>query len=307
MFTLPAITVNFFPLELIKLIRVKHWVKNLFLFVPVFFAGQLTNFDLYPHLILAFCSYSFIASAIYIINDWKDIEADRLHPEKRMRPLASGKVSTKVAGAVFVGLLLVGFGIAAYLSMKFAFVLIIYFVMNLAYTLGLKKISILDIFIVAVGFVLRIKAGSVATEIALSQWSIVMVFLLALFMAVAKRRDDLVLKAASGVDLRAVSKTYSLQFLDVSLSLISGIIFISYLMFCMSPEVIERMGTYRLFYTALFVLAGILRYLQIALVENNSGSPTKLLYTDRFIQVVLILWVVSFYLLIYFKDLIIFN
>ena len=294
-------------MEIIKLIRVKHWVKNSFMFIPLFFAGKLSDFSLYPSLILGFFSFSFVASSIYVINDWKDIEADRLHPKKKKRPLASGKVSIPMAWVTFFVLLAGGLGLAAYVDMKFAFVMLIYFLMNVAYTLGLKKVSILDIVIVAIGFVLRVKSGGIITDIALSQWIVVMVFLLALFMAIAKRRDDLVIKGDSGIDLRAVTKTYSLDFLNISLSLVAGVIFVSYLMYCMSPNVVERMGTYRLYYTALFVLAGIMRYLQLALVENNTGSPTKVLYKDRFIQVVLALWVLSFYLLIYFKDVSIFS
>ena len=192
--------------------------------------------------------------------------------------------------------------LAGSINLKFMFVLAIYFVMNVCYTLGLKNISILDILIVAIGFELSIKAGAIATDIALSHWIIIMVFLLALFMAIAKRRDDLIIKQISGENMRKVVKNYSLDFLNVSMSLLMGVIFVSYLMYTLSDEVISRMGTYRLFYTSLFVLAGLLRYLQIALVENDSGSPTDLLLKDRFIQVVIFLWVLSFYLLIYFRD-----
>ena len=133
-----------------------------------------------------------------------------------------------------------------------------------------------------------------------------MVFLLALFMAIAKRRDDIIIKESSGQDMRVASKKYSLDYLNIALSLISGVIIVSYLMYTLSPDVIERIGTYRIFYTTLFVIVGVLRYLQIAIVENNTGSPTSILYRDRFIQVVIFAWIISFYLLIYFKDLILF-
>ncbi|MCV9385022.1 decaprenyl-phosphate phosphoribosyltransferase [Reichenbachiella ulvae] len=294
-------------MKVLKLIRIKHWVKNSFLFIPLFFSGQLTDYNLYPNLLLGFLAFSLIASAIYVINDLKDVEADRLHPKKKERPIASGDISISAAIMIF-GLLVLSGGTIAYLvELKFAFVLLIYFLMNLAYTLKLKEISIIDIVIVAIGFVLRIKAGGIISDVPLSQWIIVMVFLLAVLMAVAKRRDDLIIKQESGQDMRKVAKTYSLEFLNVALSLVAGVIFVSYLMYCMSPEVIERMGTYRLFYTALFVLVGILRYLQLGLVENDTGSPTQVLYKDRFIQMAILGWVVSFYLLIYFKDLTIFS
>ncbi len=291
----------------IRLIRVKHWVKNLFLFIPVFFSGRLDQISLYGDLILAFLSFSFVASTVYVINDLKDIKADKIHPKKKFRPLASGAVSQSSAMLIGLILLISGFGIAGLTNVKFLFVLGIYFLMNVAYTLKLKNISILDIIIVAVGFVLRIKSGAIVTNIALSHWIIIMVFLLALFIAIAKRRDDLVIKEKSGEVMRKVADNYSLDFLNMSMSLLMGVIFVAYLMYTLSSDVIERMGTYRLFYTAIFVLGGLLRYLQLALVENNTGSPTDLLFKDRFIQIVIFLWILSFYLLIYFKDLIIFT
>ena len=289
-------------MEFIKLIRVKHWVKNLFLFIPLFFAGEVLNTALYLPLLLGFIAFGLVASSIYIMNDYKDIENDKIHPKKKFRPLAAGTISKRTALIAIPTLLVIGFSIAYFVSLKFAFVLAVYFIMNVAYTFGLKKIAILDIIIVSIGFVLRIKAGSIITLVPLSQWIIIMVFLLALFLAIAKRRDDLIIKEASGTDVRAASKKYTLEYLNTALSLISGVIIVAYLMYTLSPDVIDRMGTYRLFYTSLFVIAGILRYLQLALVENNTGSPTSLLYKDRFIQGVITLWVLSFYLLIYFKE-----
>ncbi|MEM9679038.1 MAG: UbiA prenyltransferase family protein [Bacteroidota bacterium] len=275
--------------------------------MPIFFSGQLDRTDLYIKLGFAFFAFSFVASTIYVINDYRDLEADKLHPKKRLRPLASGSVSQHLALTLAFVMLVMGMSLSYYISVKFLFVLTIYFILNLGYTFGLKNISILDILIVAAGFVLRVKAGAIVSSIGLSHWIIIMVFLLALFMAIAKRRDDLIIKQVSGEDMRKVVKNYSLDFLNVSMSLLMGVIFVSYLMYTLSEGVIQRMGTYRLFYTSVFVLAGLLRYLQIALVENDSGSPTDLLLKDRFIQIVIFLWILSFYLLIYFKDLIIFS
>lgn len=290
-------------LELIKLIRLKHWVKNAFLFIPIFFAGEILNTTHYFPLFLGFISFGLVASAIYVVNDLRDVENDRIHPQKRLRPLASGTVSISTAYFLIPALLVAGLAIAYFIQLKFAFVLTLYFLMNLAYTFGLKKISILDIIIVSIGFVIRIKAGSIISGTPLSEWVIIMVFLLALFMAIAKRRDDIIIKENSGQDMRAASKKYSLDYLNIALSLLSGVIIVSYLMYTLSPEVISRIGTYRIFYTTLFVIAGVLRYLQIAIVENNTGSPTSILYKDRFIQLVIVAWISSFYLLIYFKDL----
>lgn len=291
----------------LNLLRPKDWAKNLFLFIPIFFSGELFRWDVYPKLALGFLAFCCIASSIYIINDYRDIEDDKKHPTKYKRPLASGAVSKKAALIICVLLIICGLLIAYFIREKFLFVLSIYFVLNLAYSFGLKNIPILDIVIVAVGFVLRIKGGAVIAYIGVSEWLNIMVFLLALFMAIGKRRDDVLLKLSSGTDMRKSVKGYNLEFLNVVLALVCAVIIVSYFMYTMSPEVLKRMGTYRLYYTCLFVLAGIMRYLQIIFVQAAAGSPTKILYKDRFIQFSLLLWIASFYLIIYMKDITIFK
>ena len=291
----------------LKLLRPKDWAKNLFLFIPLFFSGELFNWNVYPQLLLGFIAFCCIASSIYIINDYRDIEDDKKHPDKSKRPLASGAVSQKAAIVICLVLILLGFGIAYFIKEKFLFVLSIYFLLNLAYSFGLKHVAILDIIIIAVGFVLRVKGGAVIAHIGVSEWLNIMIFLLALFMGIGKRRDDVLLKMSSGMDMRKAIKGYNLEFLNVVLALVCAVIVVAYFMYTMSPEVLKRLGTYRLYYTCLFVLAGILRYLQIIFVQSASGSPTKILYKDRFIQVSLLLWIASFYLIIYMKDITIFK
>jgi 4-hydroxybenzoate polyprenyltransferase len=291
----------------LSLLRPKDWAKNLFLFIPLFFSGDFFHWELYPKLILGFLAFSFIASSIYIINDYRDIEDDKKHPEKKHRPLASGKVAKPAALIICIFLLCIGFALAFFIRDKFLFVLGLYFLLNLAYSFGLKTIPILDIIIVAIGFVLRIKSGAVIAFIGVTEWLNIMVFLLALFMAIGKRRDDVLLKLSSGTDMRKSIKGYNLEFLNVVLALVCAVIVVAYFMYTMSPEVIRHMGTYRLYYTCLFVLAGILRYLQIIFVHSAAGSPTKILYKDRFIQISILLWITSFYLIIYMKDVTLFQ
>lgn len=203
--------------------------------------------------------------------------------------------------------MVLGFSVAWWVRDKFLFVLGLYFLINLAYSFGLKTIPILDIIILAIGFVLRIKAGSVISMVALSEWIIVMVFLLAIFMAIGKRRDDVLLSVSSGRDMRKSVKGYNLEFLNTLLALVCAVIIVAYFMYTMSPEVKERLGTYRLYYTCLFVVAGIMRYLQIIFVSADSGSPTKILYKDRFIQITLLLWIASYISIIYLKDITLFK
>ncbi|MDW7696042.1 decaprenyl-phosphate phosphoribosyltransferase (plasmid) [Flammeovirgaceae bacterium SG7u.111] len=294
-------------MELIKLLRPKQWVKNSFLFIPLFFAGELFQIQKLMSLAGGVLSFSLIASCVYIINDYRDIEADKKHPKKSERPLASGSVSKKQALIVLAICLLCGFGLAFMLKPKFLFILSIYFALNLGYSFGLKNISILDVIIVSIGFVLRVKSGGVLSEVAVSEWLTLMVFLLALIMAFAKRRDDVLLKLDSGREMRKVVKGYNLEFMNVTLAMLSAITIVAYLLYSLAANTFEKWGTHRLYYTCLFVIAGILRYLQITFVENNTGSPTAILYKDRFIQACLFLWIVSFYFIIYYPEIKIFG
>lgn len=287
----------------LKLLRINHWVKNLFLFIPVFFAGELFVSDHYLKLILGFISYSFIASAVYIFNDYNDIEADRKHPEKQERPLASGAVSVKQGIIIMILLLLFGFGIAWVLNIQFLIIVLGYFLLNIAYSLGLKHISILDIFIVAFGFLLRVIGGGIMVAVSVSEWLVIMVFLLAVFLGLAKRRDDILRFNASGKIMRKASQHYNLDFTNACLTMLSAIICVAYLMYTISDEVIQKFQSNYVYWTSIFVLAGIMRYLQITLVENNSASPTKVLYTDKFLIITLFGWIIMFYMIIYLHSL----
>ncbi len=290
-------------LDHIKLLRPKDWAKNLFLFIPAFFAQNIfdgTNLQL---LIGGFFAFCFLASSIYILNDYRDREDDRKHPVKNSRPLASGKVKPSTALVIAFILLAVGTFLAYSLdsSGKFVFICSVYYLLNLAYSLGLKNVPILDMIIVASGFVLRVKGGAALTDVNTTEWLIIMTFLLALFMAVGKRRDDVIIKLSTGTDIRKVIKGYSLEYLNILLGLLCAIIIVAYINYTVSGELHNKFS-YRLYYTSLFVIAGIMRYLQIVFVQNKAGSPTEILYKDRFIQLTLILWVGSFYVILYLKD-----
>ncbi|MGN6435217.1 MAG: decaprenyl-phosphate phosphoribosyltransferase [Agriterribacter sp.] len=285
----------------IKLLRPKDWAKNLFLFIPLFFAGELFEWEKTFAVALGVLSFCCIASSIYVINDYADREEDSKHPVKRNRPLASGKASPTVALVIFFLLMLAGFTSAWFLKHSFFYLLGVYFFLNMGYSFGLKSIPILDIFIIAVGFSLRVRAGGILGEVHITIWLNIMIFLLALFMAIGKRRDDVLLTLSSGTNMRKAVKGYTLDFLNAIVALVSAVIIVAYLMYTMSDNVISRHGTQRLYYTSLFVIAGIMRYLQIIYVNVDSGSPTDILYKDRFIQIAILLWMLSFYFLIYIK------
>jgi decaprenyl-phosphate phosphoribosyltransferase len=283
------------------LLRIHHWIKNLFVFIPAFFAGRLLEKDIVLLLGQGFLCFCLMASAIYILNDYRDIEADKVHPVKKKRPLAAGKVSPILALVIMVLLFIVSLGWSYSLSANptFAILVLVYGIINIGYSLGLKNLSLIDIFLVSSGFLIRAVAGGILIGVIISQWLIIMVFLLSIFLAFAKRRDDLVLAQTSGTALRASVRQYNIEFINTCLALISGVIMVSYIMYTISEEVVDRIGRDYLYITALFVFAGLLRYLQITLVNNDSGSPTKILLTDRFIQCTIVGFVITFLIIIY--------
>jgi 4-hydroxybenzoate polyprenyltransferase len=288
----------------LQLLRPKDWAKNLFLFLPLFFGGKLFDLPKITHLWTGFFAFSFVASAVYIINDYRDREDDKKHPKKKFRPLASGKVKPFAALLIACLLPLVGFLMAWLADPHFRFLAILafYFLINMGYSFGLKNIPILDILIVAIGFSLRVKAGGYIANIDVSVWLNLMVFLLALFMAIAKRRDDILLKTETGADMRKAVKGYNVDFLNTMLAMFSAIIIMTYIMYCVSPVTTQHLGTYHLYYTCIFVVAGLMRYLQITMVQNKAGSPTEILYKDRFIQITILLWIAAFYALLYWQN-----
>lgn len=290
----------------LKLLRVEQWVKNLFVFVPLFFSGNIHNPDLLTKSILAFVIFSLMASVVYILNDYNDIEADRKHPEKRRRPLASGAISKNNALAILAGLFIATITLIGFCQFyfnqpvwKFAVIIGFYFAMNIAYTFKLKHVPIIDIFIIATGFVLRVLAGGYMTGLIISQWAILLTFVLALVLAIGKRRGELINAQVSGKTRKALDG-YNVQFADIALSISVTLAIVCYLMFTLSQDIQAKFHS-GVFYTVIFVVFAFLRYLQQTLVYNRTESPTKIVYRDRYIQITLILWVVAFLILIYFK------
>lgn len=284
-----------------KLIRPQQWIKNLFLFVPLFFAGDFFNVPKLLVLFEGFIAFSIVSSAAYILNDYRDIEADRIHPVKQYRPLASGKINPLIALMLMVLLAAIGLTISFFINTTFSIVLIIYVVVNLLYSFGLKNVSVIDILIVAIGFVLRILAGGFIADVFISHWLVIMIFLLSLFLVVAKRRADVIEFNTSGKMIRKSLVNYNLEFINHTLTMLSGVIIVAYIMYSVSPDVIGRLGTENLYMTSVFVILGLIRYLQLTLVENRSGSPVRILYTDKFILLTLGGWILSFFLILYLK------
>lgn len=287
----------------IQLLRPLQWIKNAFVFAPAFFSTNLLKPEFFWPTLVVFASFCLISSAIYCFNDLRDVEADRLHPKKRKRPIASGTVSIR-GGYIMMLLCTIG----ALLLIPFAqspntpYLYIIisgYWLMNMAYCLKLKQYAILDVTIIAIGFVMRILAGGLATDIWISHWLVLMTFLATLFLALSKRNDDYRIFEQTGTKPRVSITGYNKTFINEATAIIASVTMVCYIMYTMSPEVIERMGTRYVYLTSGWVLAGLLRYLQNMIVYGLSGSPTKTLIKDHFIQICIIGWIASFFAIIY--------
>ena len=292
--------------QIITLMRPHQWLKNVFVFTPLFFDRHAADWCYVFPSLLAFVSFCLAASGIYCFNDIQDADSDRLHPVKRMRPVASGAVSKRAAYVAMCTLWIAAFMLAGACSLcgdgshsGLTGTLLFYIVMNIAYCVKLKQIALLDVFIIATGFVLRIVAGGQATGIVLSHWIVLTTFLLSLFLAVAKRRDDVAIYESSGIKARKNVVRYNMDFLNQAIGVLGSITIVCYILYTVSSDVVERIGSSYLYVTSVFVLAGILRYMQLTIVDRKGGSPTKVLLHDRFIHLCIAGWVISFSIILY--------
>ena len=290
--------------NIIRLIRPQQWLKNVFVMVPMFFGGSLLDISDIRASVLTFIAYSFVASSVYCFNDINDVEADRRHPVKCRRPLASGAMSMGAARALMALTLLLACAVTALLGdlqhvLRVGGVLLFYYVMNLCYCAKLKQYAIIDVCVVAFGFVLRVLAGGYATDIVPSKWLVLMTFLLTLFLSFAKRRDDVLRMNETGEPPRKNTIRYNLTFINQAITITAAVTLVCYIMYTVSPEVTVRFHSDMLYLTSVFVLLGLLRYMQITVVDKKSGDPTKMMLRDRFTQLVVVVWALTFMVLIY--------
>ena len=284
------------------LIRPQQWIKNGFVLIPMFFGGRLLNADDVIASVVTFFAFSFAASAIYCFNDIVDVDADRRHPVKCHRPIASGAVSVPTAYALMAVLALLSALLLFFLPQRAgetAGIVAFYFLLNMAYCLWLKRHAIIDVCTVAFGFVLRILAGGMACNVAVSNWLVLMTFLLALFLSFAKRRDDVLRMNETGEPPRRNTIRYNLTFVNQAITITGTVTLVCYIMYTVSPEVVSRFHAPYLYLTSIFVLVGLLRYMQLTVVDEVSGDPTKILLRDRFTQAIVVAWIMAFLLIIY--------
>jgi len=288
------------PRALLVSLRPHQWTKNL-LVVPaaLVFSKHLFEADAALRVGLALVVFCALSGAVYLVNDLADLERDRLHPRKRLRPLASGALPVPVARVAAVLLLVAGLGGGLALGPGFVAVGLAYVVLNLAYSFGLKNVVILDVLAISLGFVLRAVAGALAIDVHFSSWLLVCTILLALFLSLAKRRHELVLLDASAGDHRRILAEYTPYLLDQMIAVVTASCLTAYAFYTLAPETVEKYQTERLALTIPFVIYGIFRYLYLVHRREEGGSPTDVLLTDRPLLAAAALWAVAVVIIVY--------
>lgn len=282
---------------LLQLIRFEHWIKNILLFAPLFFALQFSNYN-FILTCAGFLAFSCLASAVYIMNDLIDITEDQAHPVKRLRPIAAGKISK--THAIIIGLLCTGFafGVSLFLPWQFGICLITYMFINIAYSLWLKKVVLLDVMLIGVGFILRILAGSALIAVTTSHWIVLCIFFGAIFLGFAKRKYEIDLLTNHATEQRMVLRKYSSTLLEQLMGITATITIITYALYTIDANTIERFQTSLLYVTVIFVVFGILRYFFISQSQTLRNDPTKIFLTDHPLQITVVLWLLSFFFII---------
>jgi len=285
------------------LLRVKSWVKNGFLFLPVIFSLRLMKWDNVSSVLLGALVFSLISSFVYIVNDIKDAEADTLHPRKKNRPIASGQVSKRQAFIIGIGLLILSFSVIfiANLPLEFLAIVLTYLMLNLLYSFWLKTLPLIELFIVSINFVLRVLAGCAIIFVPPSHWILVITFFLAFLMVVVKRKSEIIQMQGNAVKHRAALSAYTVGFLSTLIYIAATITITAYLLYSIDPGVEKALGTDWIMYSSMFVLMGIIRFIQISDqgLHEGEGDPTTLLFKDRFLQGTICCWILYLMGIIY--------
>lgn len=276
--------------EYIKLIRIKHWIKNFFIFAPLIFAKAFFDKNSIIISFAAFASFSLVASFVYIINDIHDKDSDKIHPKKCKRPIASGAISSKIAMIYSLFILAIGIGIGSIITQNAFLVIITYLLLNIGYSFKLKDILFLDIIIIAIGFVLRVIVGALAIGVELSNWILVTTFFISMFLGFCKRRYELLILIENPENFRPVLKKYPQNILDQMIGISTTLTIISYSLYAISEETITKLETNKLIYTIPFVVYGVSRYIYLTYQKEKGGDPADVIIKDYPIIINFLLW-----------------
>jgi 4-hydroxybenzoate polyprenyltransferase len=287
---------------LFKALRVYQWSKNLLVFAALIFAQELPIPGQVFRSFAAFLAFCAASSAMYLFNDLLDVENDRVHPEKCLRPLASGALSVFAAKIWIAGLLVGSFALGWPLGWRFLLILLLYVCLITVYSLALKKVVIVDMLLVAIGFVVRAMAGAIALAVTFSNWLVVCTLFLALFLGISKRRHEMRFLSGDASNHREVLGHYTVLYLDALTIVVAGATLITYTIYTCSPEVVARLGTDKLYLTLPFVVYGLFRYLYLVQQELEGGDPSSTLLKDKPLGVTVLLWGLTCVGIIYWKS-----
>jgi len=279
--------------EYLRLLRPRQWLKNVFVFAGLIFSRQFFYPDSIEKSIYAFVVFCLLSSCGYIINDILDYKEDRAHPVKSKRPIAAGKISRGQAAVVGALLLVLSLCSAYLLGAKFSYVCLIYLTVVVLYSTAIKNIVILDVLFVALGYVLRAIAGATVIAVEISSWLLLCTLLIALFLAISKRRTEIVLLGEGATKHRRILSQYSLGLLNQMIAVVTAACIVAYCLYTLAPETVVKFGTRNLIFTVPFVIYGIFRYLYITYQKVEADIPEKVLISDLPLQVCLVLWIVT--------------
>ncbi|MEJ5350301.1 MAG: decaprenyl-phosphate phosphoribosyltransferase [Melioribacteraceae bacterium] len=284
----------------LKQIRITSWLKNVFVFVPLVFSKHLFDYDYFSKVIVAFITFSFASSLIYVFNDLMDIERDKIHPIKKNRPLAAGSITYSEAKLILTLLFLITFLLCFLIWNEFVIVILIYVLINIFYSIRWKNFVIIDVFCISAGFMLRVIGGGLIISVYISNWLILTTLFLSLFLAIMKRRIEFVSYQKIN-EQREVLDKYTLSFIDQMVSVTASGVVISYALYTVSARAVLEFGTEKLIYTTIFVLFGIFRYMYLAFKENKGENIVEVLLTDKPMIFNLILYTIFTLSIIYLK------
>jgi len=282
--------------------RPKQWTKNVLLFGGIVFSRHLFEADSFVRALLGFFVFCVLSGFVYVLNDVTDVEKDKKHPEKQDRPIASGALAPAFAlpaSAVLAALALL---VAFYLSPGFGLVSLLYVVIQVLYSYVLKNLVMLDILTISAGFVIRALAGAIVIDVEFSSWLIACTIFLSLFLAIAKRRHELVTLGDNAIAHRFILQEYTPQLLDQMISIVTASTIMAYTLYTMSPETAKKFGTQYLYVTVPFVLYGLLRYLYLVYCREMGGSPAQILLEDTPLIIDILLWIACILILVYWPN-----
>ncbi|NOZ84839.1 MAG: decaprenyl-phosphate phosphoribosyltransferase [Deltaproteobacteria bacterium] len=287
---------------LVKSARPLQWMKNIVVLAPLVFAHKLMDRDLFTKAVIAFLVFCLVASATYLLNDLKDREKDRLHPVKKNRPIAAGLLGPWSVFPAAIALTLTGLATSYYfLGLDFSTWIVVYILVQTAYSFGLKGVIIIDVFTVSAGYVVRVVGGAVAIHVPASAWLILCTLLLSLFLSLAKRRHEILLLGDMAEDHRKSLVQYDRSLLDQMVGVVAPATVIAYALYTLDPDTVKRFGGQGLFYTVPMVLYGLFRYMYLVHAKRKGGEPDKTLLTDTALLLDVLLYAILVIALIYLR------